>query len=506
MSRFDSLRASGAHGLARDLSLPELSSFGVTSSAPMTVVAGAAVAIFALGVPGTPVLFLAVGAICGLWAVGYAALSAHVQSAGAQAAFITRGLGRTAGIAAQGVALVAYTAIYICLYGLFGVVSAPVVARFTGVDQPWWLWALAAALGVGLLGRTRVKVAGRILTVLLAAEVAAVLLVDVAGLSQPAGGHADLSDLNPAGLWHHGISGVGGAVAFVVACLVGFEETPGLAEDARNGRRDVRRALLIAVTFLGTFYAFSFLAMSVGEGPAAVGTVATDPTSGFPFDLVTGAYGAAGPALADIASVLLVTSVFAALASFHTVCTRYVFAAGRDRVLPERLSRINPRNSSPSAASHTVSVVALAVVALCAAGGVDPFTGLFARGSYVAAVGILGLMIASSLAVVGYFNRHGVGRSMLATVTAPLVAALAMALLWLLMIASPQTMIGAPLLGPMHLALLGLVLAGLVASMLRAWVMRRNGDDDPTWRRVGAPTPVEFPLSVKEPSFARVEL
>ena len=129
MSRFDSLRASGAHGLARDLSLPELSSFGVTSSAPMTVVAGAAVAIFALGVPGTPLLFLAVGAICGLWAIGYAALSEHVQSAGAQAAFITRGLGRSAGIAAQGVALVAYTAIYVCLYGLFGVVSAPVIAR-----------------------------------------------------------------------------------------------------------------------------------------------------------------------------------------------------------------------------------------------------------------------------------------------------------------------------------------------------------------------------------------
>ena len=35
MSRFDSLRASGAQGLARDLSLPELSSFGVTSSAPI---------------------------------------------------------------------------------------------------------------------------------------------------------------------------------------------------------------------------------------------------------------------------------------------------------------------------------------------------------------------------------------------------------------------------------------------------------------------------------------
>jgi amino acid transporter len=505
VSKYRQLAASGPDGLARELSLSELSSFGVSSSAPMTVVAGAAAAIFALGVPGTPLLFLAVGAVAALWAVGYAALSQHVVSAGAQAAFIARGLGRAAGVGAQGVALVAYGAIYVCLYGLLGVVAAPVVQRWTGYAGAWWLWALAGAVGVGLLGRTRVKIAGRVLTVLLAAEIGAVLLVDVAGFTHPAGGHADLTDLSPTTLWRHGVSGLGGVLAFVVACLVGFEETPGLAEDAHNGRRDVRRALLIAVGFLGAFYALSFLAISVGEGPGRVAALAADPASGFPFNLVATGYGAAGPALADVANLLLVTSVFAALASFHTVVSRYVYAAGRDRVLPRRLGRVNPRNSSPSNASHVVSALAVGTVALFALLHGDPFAGLFAWGSYVAAVGVLGLMICSSVAVVGFFNRSPqLSPSALVTVVAPSLAALLMAGLWLVMVASAETMIGATTFGPLHLTLLALPVAGLLAGLARALVMRRNAASG--WHLIGEPTlaeiEVRFPLERKVPEFA----
>ena len=216
-SSFDRLAASGSHGLAQELTLPELSSFGVTSSAPMTVVGGASVAMFALGLPATPLFFVAVGIVLGIWVIGYAALSQHIRSAGAQAAFITRGLGRIPGVAAQGVALVSYGAIYLCLYGLFGTVAVPVVVRWTGLHPAWWQCALAAAVGVGLLGRTRVKIAGRVLTWLLAAEILAVVRVDVAGFIHPASGRVRLSDLDPATLWHHGWAGVGGVLAYAVA-------------------------------------------------------------------------------------------------------------------------------------------------------------------------------------------------------------------------------------------------------------------------------------------------
>jgi len=371
--------------------------------------------------------------------------------------------------------------------------------------------ARCASSSVGLLGRTRVRLAGRVLTVLLAAEVVAVVLIDLAGFTHPAGGHVDLSDLNPTSLVHYGFAGLGGGLSYVVACLVGFEETAGLAEDTRDGRRNVGRAVLIAVGFCGLLYAGSLLAQSVGEGPAAVAGVAADPASAFPFGLIVAAYGPAGRALADVANLLLVTSVFAALASFHTIVTRYLYAAGRDRVAPAVLGRVNPRNSSPSAASHLVSVVAAVVIVGFAVTGGDPFAGLFAWGSYVAAVGILALMIGTSVAVVGYFNRHSEhSPTTWVTVLAPTAAGLLMAGLWLVMVANSQTMIGAPRFGPLHLLLLGLPVVGAVVGLVRAAVLRRN---ELMWEDVAAPTPVElaagtqvrFPLERKVPEYATDE-
>jgi amino acid transporter len=494
------------------LSVAELSSFGVSSSAPMTVAAGAAVAMFALGVPGIPLYFLAVCVVAGIWVIGYAALSRHVQSAGAQAAFIMRGLGRTAGVVAQGVALVAYPAIYVCLYGLFGVVASSLADQWLGNSGRWWVWSLIAAAGVGLLGRQRVKHAGLVLKWLMAAEIAAVLLIVAAGLLWPAGGRYDLSDLDPAVVARHGLAGAGGVLAFVWACLVGFEETPGLAEEARNAKRDVGRALLLVVAFLGLFYGACFAALSIGEGgPGRMVEVARDPSSGFPFDLLANGFGTAGPVLAKVANFLLLTSVFAALASFHTVCTRYVYAAGRDEVLPAAPGRANPRLGSPARASHTMTGVALLLIVVCAATGTDPMTGLFTWGSYIAAVGVLALMIGSSVAVVGYFNRHPDKGDMITTVTAPTVAALLMAGAWLVMVFNAQTMIGAPRFGPLHLALLAGPAAGAVAGLVRALVMRRANNLDPTqWLRVGQQTPAEvdaqFPLAAKHAVFERVKL
>ena len=41
-----------------------------------------------------------------------------------------------------------------------------------------------------------------------------------------------------------------------------------------------------------------------------------------------------GEDVANIANVLLITSVFAALLWFHNTVARYLFALGRERVLP----------------------------------------------------------------------------------------------------------------------------------------------------------------------------
>src|SRR4051794_3489041 len=183
--------------------------FTVSASAPMTVIAGAVVATFAVtGVTGVPLSFLLL--MIALWpfTVGYTAMGRHVSHAGVFYAFLARGLGRIAGVAGGLLALLAYNAIQICLYGLLG---ASMTAFIPGAGLPWWGWALIAWVIVGVLGVLHINLNAKVLAVLLVAEIAMIVLFDLAGFANPADGHVSLGGLSPANL---AVSGIGGVLAF----------------------------------------------------------------------------------------------------------------------------------------------------------------------------------------------------------------------------------------------------------------------------------------------------
>ena len=73
-----------------------------------------------------------------------------------------------------------------------------------------------------------------------------------------------------------------------------------------------------------------------------------------------------GDGVATLANLLFLTSVFAALLSFHNGVARYLFALGRERVLPAALSRVGTRSGGPVAGSLAQSALALVVVAVFA--------------------------------------------------------------------------------------------------------------------------------------------
>jgi hypothetical protein len=170
--------------LAADrLGAPTVVYFVLSAAAPLTVVAGVVTTGYAVtGITGLPIAFLVVGAVLAVFAVGYVAMARHLANAGAFYTYVTRGLGRPAGIAAAWVALIAYNTLQVALYGAFGVASAPLLEAWLGVTPAWWIVSLAAWALVAVLGVLRVDVNGRLLAVLLTAEVAVILLFDLADL------------------------------------------------------------------------------------------------------------------------------------------------------------------------------------------------------------------------------------------------------------------------------------------------------------------------------------
>ncbi|GAB3142312.1 APC family permease [Micromonospora sonneratiae] len=396
--------------------------FTVAASAPLTVLGGGVTTMYAVsGNIGGAVSYLLLAAVLGIFAVGYAAMSRHVSNAGAFYSYIANGLGRGGGVVGSFIALASYNAIQIGLYGLYGSIVADFMTAKFGISLDWWLWALLAWAAVGLLGLLRVDLNATVLAVLLILECLAVAIFDVAALGHPAGGAITLDGLNPANLF---TTGLGAVLALGIASFTGFESGAIYSEEVRDPRRTVARATYIAVAFTGLFYAISAWALTVVTGPENVSATSAAAGPGAIFDTLS---RYSGVLVADIANVLFITSVLAALLSFHNGVARYLFALGRERVLPQFLSRVGVRTGAPVAGSLMQTVLALVVVVAFVSTGRDPVIDLFTWFSGVSAVGVVLLMTLTSASVVGYFNRHPhTGESSWQRIVAPALATAAL--------------------------------------------------------------------------------
>jgi amino acid transporter len=102
----------------------------------------------------------------------------------------------------------------------------------------------------------------------------------------------------------------------------------------------------------------------------------------------------------------VVSAILAALISLHHTLARYLFALGRERLLPRRLGPAAPRTPAPRAASLTQSVVAAAAVATCVGLHFDPTGRLVRRLAVAGALGLLVLLTGTSLAALVHRNRQ----------------------------------------------------------------------------------------------------
>jgi amino acid transporter len=464
-----SLHQSAPQLRRRRLGVIHIVFFTVAASAPLTVLGGGVTTTFAVtGNVGVPLSFLVLAVALGLFAVGYAAMSRHVSNAGAFYSYLAKGLGRTWAVAGAFVALTAYNAIQIGLYGLLGAALGDFLATTAGIDAPWWLWAAVALLLVGLLGVLRVDLNAGILAVLLVLEIAAVVLYDIGAFGNPAGGEFSTAGLSPSELF---APGFGAVFAFGIAAFIGFESGAIYSEECRNPRVTVARATFIAVAFTGVFYALSAWAMTVNVGPANLQAAATEAGPGLVFGALAEHWGTA---VADIANVLFLTSVFAALLSFHNGVARYLFALGREGVLPGGLSRVGTRSGGPVAGSMVQSGLAVVVLALFAIGGADPILQLFTWLSGMSAVGVVLLMAGTSAAVVGYFRLHPAAASTWQRLVAPVLATVVLLAVVVVLVANFDALLGADPSSALRWFLPGLVLLAGIGGALWATYLRTN--------------------------------
>lgn len=208
---------------------------------------------------------------------------------------------------------------------------------------------------------------------------------------------------------------LGIAMMFAFSSFIGFESAALYGEETKDPRRSIPRATYIAVSTIAVFYVLTSWIIVGAAGGVDAPALAETELGNLLFTLAR-EYG--GTILYDGTAVLLCTSVLASYLAVHNAASRYLFALGRERVLPEVLGRFHATHFSPHIGSMTVSSVCAAALIVFALFGADPYLVVAAGAIGLGTLGVIALQAAAALSVVAFFWRRE-DRSVLRTIIAP---------------------------------------------------------------------------------------
>ncbi|MEH3117507.1 MAG: NAD(P)-binding domain-containing protein [Methylorubrum populi] len=415
-----------------------------------------------LSMPGA---FALVGLTLACFAVGYTALSREIVSRGAFYTQVGQGLGRPAGVVAAYAAAIAYAAYAVGTAAGFGYFAA-LVLHEAGIEVSWLACAAAGIGLIGLLGYRSLDLSAKLLTWLLSAEFAVLLVFEALVIAQKGLGAF------PPDVWslaHLADPGIGAVIPFAIVCFVGFEAVALYGEETRDPRRAIPQATYAALGLVGVFYLASVWIIIGAAGPEAVRALAQRESGNFLFTLAT-AYG--GEGLAATFGILLVLSILASFLAVHNAASRYVFALASDRLLPTTFARFHPDHHSPHVASIAMTGLETALVIGLGLCGVSPYLGIASSMIGLGTIGIIAMQIACALAVIGFFRTVRPSRP-LATKILPAVAALGLTAFLVLVTLNYGTLTGTDNPVVNSLPWLFLPLAAVAVGYAR-WLKRKR--------------------------------
>ncbi|MEU9517773.1 APC family permease [Streptomyces sp. NPDC048224] len=429
--------AGSGHPLNRGLGVSQVVFMVVAAAAPLGLVAGGVPLAFAVsGSPGMPLYFALSTVMLLIFAVGFTQMAGRVRNAGAFYAYVQAGLGRIPGLSAATLALFSYTLLLVGVNAYVGVATSNVIERYADVGSPWWLWAFVSLGIIAFLGYRDIELSAKVLGAVLVLETLLLLVMDF-GILGHGGAHGLTAEPLSPSIVGNGSLGLG--VMFAIFGFIGFEATAVFRNETKDPDVTVPRATYVAILVIGVFYSFTVWAIVVGVGVESVTGAAKADPEGL---VLTLARSYVGSVWADVMQVLLITSQFACVLAFHNVVTRYQFALSRSGALPALLGVVHPRHRAPSSSSVVASAVASVTTLVVVALDLDPIGDLYTWFSGAATLGVVLLMAATSLAVIGYFRRAGDQQSVWRTSVAPAVAFLGLACVAYLMVANFPLLVG----------------------------------------------------------------
>lgn len=377
----------------------------ITHMAPAAAVAFSI--IFAVTYAGgaTPLAVILALIACLTVAISISQLARHLPSAGGLYTYAARGLHPTVGFFVAWGFMLAEPLVAPLLYLIFGNVIAVFLTNHFGT--PAWLWApfaAAAGIGVWFLVYRGVRISTEAGVILGAFEIVVFLALAIT-LIVSAGSNNTLSVFSPTTGNANGWGSVFAGMVYTVLAFIGFEAALPLAEETKDPRRTIPRAVILSCVLIGIFYLICYYGAMVYFGP----NVAADAKNGF----FTFNGGDPWDGLADkvwgpfsiLVLLAIVNSAFANSNAGANAASRVGFALGRVGILPRALAQVHPRFKTPYVAVHVQGAlgIALAIVLGFALGG--PLLAFFLLGTIATLIIVL-IYILTNLSNLVFFVRE----------------------------------------------------------------------------------------------------
>jgi amino acid transporter len=370
-----------------------------------------------------PLTILAATVAVALLAFTVAEFTRAEPSAGSFITYVETALGARAGVATALLVTVGYTVAITAVFTMSGGLVALTISQYTSW-HPWWgpftLVLTAAATWLTARGVKLSTIAvGAAVLVQVAIMVAVCLLVLVDQ-------RAALSGIPFS--WAHltgGLAGLSAGFPLALFMFIGWENGPALAEESRNPRRTIPRALYISVAIAAALLVFFAYATITGFRY----NVSSIGRSSVPFLTVADHYFGGAAVLAWIAGIV---SVLATLVAGADSQSRMFFDGGRTGLLPAKLGQIRQRSGTPVNALIFMACAGLGIIAIWwvshlvtgDTGSMDP-VGLYAECSTMATIVILFVYFLTMVSLpVFMWRRHRDSFSPLRHVAIPILGSI----------------------------------------------------------------------------------
>lgn len=266
----------------------------------------------------------------------------------------------------------------------------------------WFHWWMVVAAGLPLVaqaGYAGMSVSIRAIVILGAAEFLIVLALGISGLLNPGPGGFSFRPFsfafNPGGI--ASFSGVALAVVLTVQGLTGWEAAVSLAEESRNPRRNLPRAIMASIAVIGGMLVIVMWGQVIGWGTDDLRKLVSSEE----LPALVTAHRVWGP-LWWLALLAMITSAWGVSLAGQNVATRMWYRMGRCGVLPAAFGHVHPVRRTPTVA--VTAQLALSIVfGLVLPWWIGPTEFFVFAVGFVLVLAVILIYVAANVGVVKYY-------------------------------------------------------------------------------------------------------